>query len=337
MQALPEIQKLVFNLGYTEYAAGYTERPARYTLITAPRATVSHPTQGDRAVDVVGMGDLVRRDPGQRYEDDTVLTGYTRQMALFNFGKSFGVPAETVEAAGGMAAFEAKIANFAREVGKGALRKKERMVADMYQKGTLSAGDTAVFNQSFVGNPDTNAGKIYDGKPWFAASGNAHPPYTRAAAGVEGINLVTTSGGGLALSTANLQTHLTNLIKRAGHDERGNPIDIMHPVLMVPPELEFTALQIMNSTQVAESANNAANVIQGRMRVVANPFLTDTASAAAWWTLDPAALQVYDEQVPRIRAWFDNETNTYRVACDIYFGAAPYDWRLAACNNKAAS
>lgn len=334
MQALTEIQKLVFNLGYTEYAAGYTERPARYTSITSPRLSVSHPTQGDRAVDVVGMGDLVQRDPGQRYEDDTVLTGYTRQMVLRNFGKSFSIPAETVEAAGGMAAFESKIASFAREVGKGALRKKERVVADMYQKGTLSAGDTAVFNQSFVGNPDTNAGKIYDGKPWFAASGNAHPLYTRAAAGVEGINLV---ASGLALSTANLQTHLTNLIKRAGHDERGNPIDIMHTILMVPPELEFTALQIMNSTQVAESANNAANVIQGRMRVVMNPFLTDTASAAAWWTLEPGALQVYDEQVPRIRAWFDNETNSYRVACDVYFGAAPYDWRLAACNNKAAS
>ena len=38
MQALSEIQKLVFNLGYTEYAAGYTERPARYTAITSPRA-----------------------------------------------------------------------------------------------------------------------------------------------------------------------------------------------------------------------------------------------------------------------------------------------------------
>lgn len=333
MQALSEIQKLVFNIGYTEYAAGYTDRPARYTAITRPVGMISHPTQGDRAVGMVGMGDLVRRDAGQRYEDDTVLTGYTRQMALHNFGKSFSVPAETVEAAGGMAAFESKIANFAREVGSGALRLKERTVANFYQKGTIAAGDTSVFDQSFIGNPDTNIGKIYDGKPWFAASGNAHPLFTRAAAGVEGINLVTS----LTLSTANLQTHLSNLIKRAGVDERGNPIDVRHSVLLVPPELEFTALQIMNSTQVAESANNAANVVQGRMQVIANPFLSDTASAAAWWTLEPGALQVFDEALPRIRAWFDNETNTYRVACDVYFGAAPYDWRLAACNNKATS
>jgi hypothetical protein len=73
------------------------------------------------------------------------------------------------------------------------------------------------------------------------------------------------------------------------------------------------------------------------MSVVVNPWLSDTASAAAWWTLDPEALQVYEETVPRIRAWFDDEINSYKMAVDVMFGAAPYDWRKAACNNKATT
>lgn len=333
MQSLSDIQKLVYDVGYSRYATAYAETPLIYPLITQRRETVSHPMQGDRAVAAVGLGDLVERPPGQRYEHDTMSEGYVRQMRIANFGKTLTVPAETVDAAGGMAALESRVASFASEVARGARALKERTVANFYQKGTLSAGDKSVFNQTFVENPDANAGKIYDGKPWFAATGNVHPFYAHTSDGVQGINLVAS----LPLSTANLQTHLSNLAKRAGFDERGNKISVNHGILLVPSELEWTARQILNSAQVAESANNAINVLNGRLTVVASSWLSDTASAAAWWTLDPGALQVYDEQVPRIRAWFDEEIYSYRMAVDVMFGAAPYDWRYAACNNKATS
>lgn len=332
-QGLAEIAKLAMNFGYQAYANGYTEHPLIYPQITTRLATVTHPGKGHRAIASVGLGDLERRDPGQRYAADSTREGYIRQLAIRNYGKTMSVTREDIEAAGGLAAFEAKVVDFATEVGKAARLTKDRIVADIYQDGRLSAGSDTVFDQAFTGQADANLGLIYDGKPFFAATSNAHPFKAYTATSDEGVNLTVTS----VLSTATLQTAITRVGTNAGRDERGKTIQIVHPKLMVPRGLEFTAAQILNSTNVAETANNGINVIRGRMDLVVNPHIADSATASAWWTLDPAAVKVYDEDAPRIRVWEDYETNSIVMAVDVMFGAAPWDWRYASLQNAAAS
>lgn len=332
-QSIEEIRRLALNLGHATYANAYMEVPLVYPQITTRLAAAEQMPFGHRAVASIGLGDLAKRQPGKRYEADSTREGYVRLLAIQNYGKTVSIPREVIDGAGGMAAFEKEVFNFADEIGRGARRKKEGIVARMFQDGRIAAGVKATFDQTYTGNEDANVGKIYDGKPFFAATSNAHPFKSYTASGDQGVNLTAT----LALSTANLQTAITNVQKYAGFDERGNVITMRHNTLLVPTGLEFTAQQIITSAQTAETANNGVNVIKDRMKVVVSDWIADSGTASGWWTLDPRGVMVFDEDVPRIRVWDDYDTNSVCMACDVYFGAAPWDWRYAAAHNMATS
>lgn len=99
------------------------------------------------------------------------------------------------------------------------------------------------------------------------------------------------SGGGTALDMASLKAASTLFSKQTDPD--GHPLGMRPAFLVVPPELEFTALELMNSTSVntGGSATTAQvpnrNVLQGRYRVVTSAYLSDVNitgySTTAWF------------------------------------------------------
>jgi len=89
------------------------------------------------------------------------------------------------------------------------------------------------------------------------------------------------NAGTSALTKANVS--LTRQAMMATEDDAGNILGMMPNALMVPPELEDTALEIVNSLQDPGSANNAINPQAGRFTVIPWHYLTDSNN---WFMMD---------------------------------------------------
>lgn len=108
----------------------------------------------------------------------------------------------------------------------------------------------------------------YDGTPFY---GNSHP------------------GGGdnltdLPFSASALKTVLAAM-QRQVTPSTGEPMNVRPSHLLVPPELEFTALEVLNSALNPDSSGgqNRVNALHGRLKVVVSARL---ASSSEWHVLD---------------------------------------------------
>lgn len=140
----------------------------------------------------------------------------------------------------------------------------EKMSKDLARAGRYKVEQDAasMFNSGFVTNG-------YDQKPLFA---DDHP----LLGGGTGSNIV--SG---ALSDTTLKTASTLL--RSQKDEAGKLIQLQPDTLIVPPELEWLAYELVRSEHKPGTDLNDINVMKGRYKVVVWDFLT---SATAWFLAD---------------------------------------------------
>ncbi len=78
-----------------------------------------------------------------------------------------------------------------------------------------------------------------------------------------------------AFSPLSLEKIVANMKQTKSH--RGDPDPIMGPfVLFVHPSQEYYAMRVVNSAQLADTANNDKNVIGGRIsKIVASPYFTN--------------------------------------------------------------
>src|SRR3990167_6090512 len=90
-----------------------------------------------------------------------------------------------------------------------------------------------------------------------------------------------TNEGVLALTAANVST--TRQLHMALTDMNGDLLNVMPDEILVPPELEDTALIIVRSAQDPASANNAINPQSSRFTVRTWHYLTDS---TAWFMMD---------------------------------------------------
>ena len=81
-----------------------------------------------------------------------------------------------------------------------------------------------------------------------------------------------------ALSAASLQDAVTKMSKFK--DDKGKPLGIMPDTLVVPPDLKWTAMELIDSVfavdTVTGKTDNRKNVLAGSMSVIVSPYLTDT-------------------------------------------------------------
>lgn len=98
-----------------------------------------------------------------------------------------------------------------------------------------------------------------------------------------------TAAGGNALSISSLRTATASYRKLTDPD--GNPLGITPTMLLVPPELEITAAELMSGSLLITGENTTrtnVNVLAGRYQVVSSAYLT---SATTWWLVaNPAEL-----------------------------------------------
>lgn len=161
-------------------------------------------------------------------------------------------------------------------------------------RATVERLAAAVLNNGFATNG-------YDGVPLFSAS---HPSLH---SGTNGNNLMSAS----ALSDAELKKGL--LLMRQTKTQEGLRMQAKAKKLIVPADLEYTAMTILQSTQVAGTPNNDTNVIKGSLKVVVMDYLTDT---NAWFLQDPtySELNFFWRVKPEFKGAenFDNMVAKYR-------------------------
>jgi len=139
-----------------------------------------------------------------------------------------------------------------KSLGKGARQKPEKISAEVLNGGFANTG--------------------YDGVSLFS---NSHP--RRGAIGGTVDNLH--SG---ALSDATLKTGLT--LGRKMTDDAGMKIEWKGKRLVIPADLEFTAIKITQSPLESDTTDNNVNALKG-----ITPFVWDyLTSATAWFLQDPS-------------------------------------------------
>jgi phage major head subunit gpT-like protein len=135
-----------------------------------------------------------------------------------------------------------------------------------------------------------------------------------------------------ALGIAGLKEAVT--LFRKLKDADGNPVAVQPRILLVPVDLEVTAAELMNSTQIASgntSGQPSTNVFAGRYQVVSSSYLTDAsdyyllASPADLATMEVAFLN--GQQSPVVET-ADADFNTLGVQMrgfwDVGVGQAEY-------------
>ena len=137
-------------------------------------------------------------------------------------------------------------------------------------RATVETTAAAILNNAFSVNG-------YDGVPLFSDS---HPLIKGGVAD----NLMTAS----ALNDTNLKTGIT-MMRTNMKTEEGLKMQARAKKLVVSPDLEFTAMTLLQSAGVVGSANNDTNVLKGRLSPVVLDYLTDT---NAWFLMDPAIAQL---------------------------------------------
>ena len=115
-------------------------------------------------------------------------------------------------------------------------------------------------------------------------------------------------------------------------DTRGNPINAMGEVLIVPPDLEFEANRILNSTLQSGTSNNDVNAmrIMGKLPggIVSNPYLTD-ADAFFIRTNVPDGLKWIDRMAPALTRDNDFDTSNAKMKTTGRWAAGWSDPRCA--------
>lgn len=146
--------------------------------------------------------------------------------------------------------------------------------------------------------------------------------------------LVNSSGVGVnkidgALTEANLKIAMQCM--RETIDEAGNLIAASAKQLIVPPALEFTAKEIVNSNLKPGTQLNDVNTVKGSLEVVVDDYLGSAAggSDTTWFIKDPTLceLNFFWRIKPEFK-WeedFDTFASKYRGYMRFSYGAS--DWR----------
>lgn len=327
---ISQIPAIVARDAYHAMFQAYNAEPVIYPMLCdmhdAPPGML-----GDKGSVISGLGDMKRVLDGEEIKADTVKGTYTWRCAVNRYAGRIDIPKRMLDAADASGKVTNMITQFASQWGRRAPTQKEQIIADILQKGTLSAGDKTVFNGSFPNETDANLGLIFDGKPFFAATGNGHPLLADTATP---FNLTAAS----TLTQANIQANLTAMRVTNAVDDRGIKIVIRPTHLIVPSGLEFTAKTILNSTLLSGTANNDVNPIAGALTPITWRYLTDDTDA--WWTAalgQGGGIRAYDSGAPVIEQFYDVKTKTLIVTAEFMFGAHVQDWRQWYANNKATS
>lgn len=218
--------------------------PVVFDVVGSDRADETHQGVGVLSSDQWNEFEKTGRVP---YDDTN--KGFDKTFTHEEFAKGITVQRRLIDDNKSQIAFAR-----ADRLGDSAFRKREKDGA-------------SVFNNAFTAG-------AYAGPDSVALCSASHP--------VSAEDSSTWSNTGTsALSADSLSS--TRVAMMRFEDDRGDIMDVMPDQLLVPPELEDTAIPLTGSVLDPTSANNAVNPIPGRFQTIVWHYLTDTNN---WFMLE---------------------------------------------------
>jgi hypothetical protein len=238
-----------FYTGYSNNARRQSLIPVIYDVRKSNRATETH-----QGVGVLGSDGWNFEDSG-RVQYDARNKGFPKTFTHVEYAKGIMVERKLVNDNQTQIAFDD-----ADALGDSAFRKREKSAA-------------SVFNNAFTSTTNEDGSSTL-GPDGLVLCSDAH---------VRSAEDSTTwdNKGTSALSPSSLSTTRTSMM--AFEDDRGDIIDVMPDLLLVPPELEDTAIPLTGSALDPTSGNNAINPIPGRFQTIVWHYLTDPNN---WFMID---------------------------------------------------
>ena len=328
---ITEVPELVENVGYPLMIDSYNAVPVVYPQICEVLPVTDDLLYGERGNVVTALGEPDVVPYGQEIPEHTFDSAFTWRLKVFKLAHRLDLPKELIRASDAAGRIANLVAAQSTPQGRIFAETCDRFIANMVQKGTLTAGDLRYFDGSFPNETDSTPKYIYDGLPFFDTA------HTLALSSTTPLNHIVSS----SLTLANLQAAHTAMAVTNALDERGQPIVVMPDTLLIPSgAMEFTASVLLETMLKPGSANNDVNPMQGRYKLLPWRFLSDAESASSWWlfqTQRDRSIRVRDSGSPQIETVYDPKTQSMSVIWYKYFGACVQNWRGAFCCNKAAS
>ena len=187
---------------------------------------------------------------------------------------------------------------------------------------TIAQDAVNVFVNGFTDSGDNRMGASVAGSDGVGLLSTAHP-YSRANSGRSQAN-----AGTLSLTIGNLDT--TRQAMRNFTDDKGNLLGVNPDMLIVPPELERTATQLVSERAIYEpgSAQYDVNMFSGRFRPVGWDRLTDP---NAWFLVDSTLMKQHLIWHWRIRPEFSQQEDFDGLIAKfrgyMRYGIGGTDWR----------
>lgn len=186
----------------------------------------------------------------------------------------------------------------------------ETMTKDLARAGRYKVeSDAASF---FLNGFDDVGQPIYDGKALFAGN---HP----LVGGGEFGNLIEGDLSDVTLKQA------TTLMRKTP-DEAGKLVQFLPDTLVVPPEKEWLAYELIKSSQKPGTANNDINALMGRFKIVVWDYLTDE---NMWFIMDSKRHQAsfYWRVKPEFDKEKDFDTLVTKWSGYMRYSFGASDWR----------
>lgn len=212
---------------------------------------------------------------------------------------------------------------------KGVMRQRATSLATRVAN-TIETDAANVFINSFTDSGTNRMGASVAGPDAVGLCSTAHPHSPVNAGSTQ------SNEGTLALSLPNLDTTRQNMMNFT--DDKDQLLGINPDILLVPPELERTATQIVAERALYEpgSAQFDVNMFAGRLRPVVWNRLTD---ANAWFLIDSRQMKMHLHWFWRINpelanmTEFDSLLAKYRLY--MRYGIGWDDWRFIYGQNPA--
>jgi hypothetical protein len=300
----------------------YDETPPRYE-------DIFEVTQSDAAytkfTSAIGLGDLLEKPEGEDLQTESPMESYTIVCRNRTWGRKVQMTYELVEDSQKV---DNMIQAAASTWGKALPRTKDKWYAKFFNKGAYTSGYDSVFDNAITGVVEDSSGDfIYDGKPFFAASGNNHPDRV----GGSYYNFSETNN----LTHDNLKTVYLLYTVTNAKDERGENMEIEPDVLLIPGALRFTADVILNTTLIPGSQDNDTNVL----RTIVAPMIWRQLDDSDSWFLGKLkhGLMATDRLDVMIDFYQDDTNLDYFARIVTRFGGVISNWRFWYGNNLAQS
>ena len=303
---------------YGYFWEAYPDKPPKYEQIFE---VVPSEAAYEQFTSAIGLGELLEKPEGEDIRADAPMESYTIVCKNRSFARSVRFSYESISDA-------KKIGNLLSTTvgtwGRQVPITKEKFYVNFFNNGALTAGHD-VFNNTISGViTDSTGNLIYDGKPFFSTShadkvGNTYSNYN-----------VT-----MPLTHTNLKTVYNQYVLSNNYDERGDIIELMPNILLIPPALKFTAQEILNSTLIPNSQDNTTNVLSAIIGTLEWSYLSD----ADGWFLGSLrqGLMATDRENVSLDFWRDETNKDYFASIFARWGGCVTQWRYWLANNIASS